>query len=329
MLNRRAFTLVELLVVIAIISILIGLLLPAVQSAREMSRVAQCQNNLKQVGLALLTFHDQRGTFPSGGWGHQWGPVPSRGGTLRQPGGWIYSLLPFIEQQQLYTLGLNGDPAEATARLEQPLTLFNCSSRRPCQAWPISSKYPYALAPKPIGNPQRYGRGDYAINGGATLSLGHPGPDTLAHGDFGYSDWPVLYGPGSKPEWQFSGISHVRGASAIRQIEDGLSQTYLAGERYLHPGLYETGESSGDKVSLFTGYCTDNHRYVKVTMAPAPDGAYPVTDTFTNWRFGSAHAAGFNMVYCDGSVHLIDFDVNPEVHFLHGHISDGGTVFYE
>ena len=76
---KRGFTLVELLVVITIIGILIALLLPAVQAAREAARIAQCRNNLKQLGLAMLDFEQANGHFPSGGWGYLWVGNPDRG----------------------------------------------------------------------------------------------------------------------------------------------------------------------------------------------------------------------------------------------------------
>ena len=102
---RPAFTLVELLVVITIIGILIALLLPAVQAAREAARLAQCRNNLKQLALGCMTHESITKRFPSDGWGFSWVGDADLGNDWRQPGGWLYNVLPYIEQQALHDLG--------------------------------------------------------------------------------------------------------------------------------------------------------------------------------------------------------------------------------
>src|SRR5213593_486082 len=91
--KKRGFTLVELLVVIAIIGILVALLLPAVQAAREAARRTQCMNHLKQLATACMNHHDTYKYFPSGGWGYHWVGDPDRGSGAEQPGSWMYNIL--------------------------------------------------------------------------------------------------------------------------------------------------------------------------------------------------------------------------------------------
>ena len=112
MIRKSGFTLVELLVVIAIIGILVALLLPAVQAARESARRQQCSNNLKQLALAAINHHEVAGHFPTGGWGWWWVGDPDRGFGKEQPGGWIFNLMPFTEESSRYEAASDGDPGE-------------------------------------------------------------------------------------------------------------------------------------------------------------------------------------------------------------------------
>jgi prepilin-type N-terminal cleavage/methylation domain-containing protein len=92
--RRPAFTLVELLVVITIIGILVALLLPAVQAAREAARMAQCSNQIKQLALGCLHHEQIHGWLPTGGWEYYWSGDPDRGFDKKQPGGWLFNILP-------------------------------------------------------------------------------------------------------------------------------------------------------------------------------------------------------------------------------------------
>ena len=126
--KHLAFTLIELLVVITIIGMLAALTLPAVNAARESARRMQCTNNLKQLSLSLSSFETARQKYPSGGWGHRWYVEPQRGSGKKQPGGWPYALLPYLEQMQLYDHVENASESERqekiTTLITMPLSLF-------------------------------------------------------------------------------------------------------------------------------------------------------------------------------------------------------------
>lgn len=127
--RRRAFTLVEVLVAIGIVGILIALLLPAVQSARESSRRTSCANNVRQLAVAFNLHEQAQHFFPTGGWGADWVGDPDRGFDDKQPGGWIYNILPFIEESSLRALGKGlPDSAKRTAAaqmLQIPIPILN------------------------------------------------------------------------------------------------------------------------------------------------------------------------------------------------------------
>src|SRR5882757_8383492 len=103
--RARGFTLVELLVVIAIIGILVALLLPAIQAAREAARRSQCTNQLRQLAVSFHNHHDTYKFFPSGGWGWAWVGFPEQGYGKNQSGGWMYSVLPYMEEGNLHDYG--------------------------------------------------------------------------------------------------------------------------------------------------------------------------------------------------------------------------------
>ena len=132
--NKQGFTLVELLVVIAIIAMLVTLLLPAVQAAREAARRTQCQNNLKNLGLACLNHESVNNHFPTGGWGWSWVGDADRGQGEQQPGGWMYNIMPYMEEGAFHALAGDGIADEITSRqmdgaaqvISQPLALINC-----------------------------------------------------------------------------------------------------------------------------------------------------------------------------------------------------------
>ncbi|MCA9100399.1 MAG: DUF1559 domain-containing protein [Planctomycetales bacterium] len=316
--SRRGFTLVELLVVIAIIGILIALLLPAVQAAREAARRAQCTNQLKQMGLGSLNHHDVHGHFPTGGWGYLWVGDPDRGFDLHQPGGWIYNILPYVEQGTLHDLG-KGQPAAAKAaamstRIATPVPAFNCPTRRSAIVYPALKKWNHSGMP--IGTTtftNNIARADYAGNGGEIPNIYASGPSDY-NGESSYGSWP--------DEKTASGVIYGRSEVGIRKITDGTSNTYLIAEKYLNSDNYKSGEDSGDNEGMYMGFNEDivrwtgNQQLLRVPLQDKP--GYDGREIF-----GGSHAAGFNAVFCDGSVHMIPYSVDLETHRRLGNRKDG------
>ena len=168
--SSHGFTLVELLVVIAIIGILVALLLPAIQAARG-GAAPQCQNHLKQIGTGFLLHENAHKFLPTSGTSPWHVGDAMRGRGKKQTGGWMFNVLPFIEEQDLYNLTNDGDPkitntqkAAAVRMQETPVTVFSCPTRRPART------APYALASgwQPVNSDpmQSVYRGDYAANAG-------------------------------------------------------------------------------------------------------------------------------------------------------------------
>src|SRR5262245_28945490 len=188
---RRVFTLIALPVVIALIAVLIGLLLAAGQKVREAVNRIKCTNNLKQIGIAFQASYSAHDVFPSGGWGWRWVGEPDRGMGPRQPGGWIYQILPYVEQDMLFQqgTGLTGTAKSAAHSRTMSVAVkgFNCPSRR------TSLPYPYTPGPT-IHNADptsSVGKSDYAANAGDGPYADYwpAGPNTLAQGDGGGYSW--------------------------------------------------------------------------------------------------------------------------------------------
>jgi prepilin-type N-terminal cleavage/methylation domain-containing protein/prepilin-type processing-associated H-X9-DG protein len=348
---QRAFTLVELLVVIAIIGILVALLLPAIQSAREAARRAQCKNHLRQIAIACLNFESAQKAFPAGGWGFRWMGDPDRGMGRGQPGGWIFQASPFLEEEATFKVGAGLSAADKRialkAQTSSPIAVFICPSRR--RAMALSGFAPDGMVTDPtpynVDTADVLAKTDYAINGGhSSMSTLGGGPTMICLTV--YPNWgPGLPQPGGSCSFinteatiasQFTGISTDHTGAKLKQITDGASKTILAGEKSVQPRFYETGygdapdwkHDDGDNNSMYEGYDWDTHRFPSGSFSDSgqPQGHLPIRDTDCDGFypgcavagdiksiFGSAHPGAVNIAFCDGSVQSIEYEIDPLV----------------
>ena len=309
---RSGFALVELLVSMAIIGILVALLMPAVQSSRETARRAQCSNHLKQIGIAMMLHEGAYRHFPTGGWGYRWVGDPKRGVDKRQPGGWIFNLLPYLEQTQVHDIGeISVTDAELRMRLadmcRSPIPIFNCPSRRATSLYPSQWQ---AFNTDPV---QTVAKSDYAANAGSVFLDVGAGPVSLAEGDSSTYAWPT---------YDATGICYQRSQVRVSDITDGTSHTILVGEKNLPRERYSTGDDRGDDQSMYSGDDFDTLRWANAAWLPIND---KVAD-YSEARFGSAHVHGVNLLLCDGAVRHASYNIDRDVYEHLGGKSDGAVV---
>jgi prepilin-type N-terminal cleavage/methylation domain-containing protein len=277
--RRRGFTLIELLVVIAIIAVLIGLLLPAVQQAREAARRAQCINNLKQLGLAIHGYHDSFNSLPPGWIGVQ-GGIPNTQG----PSGfaWGVHLLPYLDQTPLYNrVNFNVpclDTANDAVRLTQ-LTLFRCPTDPSPDFWSIRQV--------------------------ASTTVVTTLPTANYVGNFGTVSYEDICSspPFPAAQCQGNGIFSHNSALKLRDVTDGLSNTVFAGEHKTNSqlnwnstwfGVAPNGEDALARILAVSDH-TPNHPNLHI-------------DDYSSW-----HTGGVHLLLGDGRVRFITQSVDTNL----------------
>ncbi|MDD3589458.1 MAG: DUF1559 domain-containing protein [Thermoguttaceae bacterium] len=292
--NNAAFTLVELLVVIAIIGILISLLLPAVQAAREAARRMQCLNNQKQIGLALQNYHDVQGAFPSAWRGYS-RQNPSVADIYGDPGwSWAAAILPYMEQQNARNLiDLNrsvADPVNRQPR-ETFLTAYACpSNSRSDRTFTLRSISELDFGPGLVESEHMTAEELNAVFPIANYvaSLG----TTCVHPPHGTTIVPGYV-------YKSDGAFYHNSALGMNAFTDGLSNTIFVGER----------ASSKPHVATWVGMPPGSHCSTALVTASVFKG---FNNTGAGHGFSSDHPSGANFLFGDGSVHFISETVDQE-----------------
>ncbi len=328
------FTLVELLVVIAIIGVLVALLLPAVQAAREAARRAQCTNNMKQLGLACMNFESAKGHFPSAG-----GAVEqffNQNKTGYETGSWMYQILPYLELQNIADLRENGgNPSFIdSGMIETPVSAFNCPTRD--NRWVINGTDLYRV-------------GDYA---GVMASWNDPGwtgfewqiskpPKGVNQGDPEVNEettvWTGILTKGGHVNtnngkvWKFQKVS-------FNAIEDGSSNTMLLAEKAVRSDAYSLESTSPFPFWELYGYYTGAdwpimRQFGALTNGGSGEELPVLSDNEPRTRsqgeefgFGSAHPGVFVTVFGDGSTQTLSSDADLILLDQLGKRSDGAIV---
>ncbi|MGL6196841.1 MAG: DUF1559 domain-containing protein [Thermoguttaceae bacterium] len=310
--KQEGFTLVELLVVIAIIGILIALLLPAVQAAREAARRMQCSNNIKQIGLALHTHHDALNYMPPGATF-----LPKKnGGNWEKAWGWGALVLPYMEQQALYEKLQVGKKAfdevfpgndyanwnaELITASQTPLQTYLCPSDS--RSGTINTQVDYVSGQLP--NSHKPGLSNYV-------------------GSFGYS-W-VTWGGGDPPADR-RGMFRCRDGVPMGSISDGTSNTMSVGERtWKHHGAYWIGVGntvSEDSWSLCKVVGRNSMIRPNCPIPPGEERNQGSGSRFYH-AFASFHTGGLNVGLMDGSVRFISETIN-----FHDGLTADGSPYVE
>ena len=266
--SRPAFTLIELLVVIAIIAILIGLLLPAVQKVREAAARIKCTNNLKQIGLALHSYHDSMGSFPSGYVDGNTNPASTPDNDVGPGWGWASMILPYVEQGTVYNqinfsqgVGIGSNAAVS----QMTLTIFQCPSDPYPQAFPVyDSTFSNPIATVAHGN--------YVGCNGWVECFSNAGGNYQPSSDGGAAIDGDVGGTGSAGDGLFYRNSHNR----IADVTDGLSNTIIVGERCsTHSPTTWTAAVTGGRVPAWMASVPYTTPYTPPPRRPIPETGPP------------------------------------------------------
>jgi prepilin-type N-terminal cleavage/methylation domain-containing protein/prepilin-type processing-associated H-X9-DG protein len=297
---RAAFTLVELLVVIAIIGILVALLLPAIQAAREAARRNECQNHLKQIGLAIQNYHDTEKAFPMG-----------RDRTDQFGVSWAFRLLPQLEETTMYASRVKtkrvDDAANDTA-MRTPVQVYACPSRRTAAADRNFDNNDTPPLPEAIGVASL---GDYAGNAGYSYTTGMEKvvADTFTTDLVNTAEAGPIYS-GSK----ISG----------RRVEDGLSNTLAVGERHIPPADSNRPPEMQEYGQGDTAFLSGDTPYT--TLRGCADGLATGQDDASNTKFGGPHPGVVMFVYLDGHVAPVSDSIDVDTLKALSTIAGGETV---
>jgi prepilin-type processing-associated H-X9-DG protein len=284
--KKTAFTLVELLVVFAIIGLLVALLLPAIQAAREAARRAQCKNNLKQIGLALHNFENARRMFPPG--------FISTSTTVNGPGtgpgwGWGAFILPHLEEASVFQQIDFKTNIEANVSPNKEIRLITLASFR-C---------PSDSVELPVFNVQDAS--------GSTLTQLAFGNYVGVAGTFEVSVYPD----------QGNGVLFRNHQIAIKQITDGLSHTIMVSERASRQSPQTTWVGAVTNAVVPPKIPTYDNEEAPVLLltntGTAADGRVPNNTLGHVEDSNSMHPQGVHIMFCDGSVQVINDDIDPNV----------------
>ncbi len=315
--RARGFTLIELLVVIAIIAILIGLLVPAVQKVREAAARIKCANNLKQIGLALHSYHDTNGTFPSGQ--VELEPRPK---VFEYYANWAITLLPYLEQDDLYRTYNNTIPNQDRRNLafcQTYLAVYTCPSDT--RANQILA--PETIAPNGTGQPNPpllYMTGSYK----AMTGLGNTST-TNTYGGFwnevqnAQARWPT-----GKGAFHGDGRSGLK-PSRIADITDGTSNTIFVGERHTRTHVTR-GPFWADGFNLYNNGAV-YPGLTDIYLQPDYDlCASRVNSNYCKYGWGSLHPGTINWLFGDGSVRNISTNIDLNIFAALSTIAGGEVI---